>query len=78
MGKGERKIQKLLDYKSIVKNHNQLKTLLAMQMTEKQRKLITLQRRSRILEQCSSEDEDADHYLQEFINDKLDEDTNAG
>ena len=57
MGKGGQKVEKALDLKTIVKNHQKLQTLLRIQMTEKQRKLIALQRRTLVLEDDLSEAE---------------------
>ena len=45
-------------------------------MTEKQRKLMALQRRTLVLEDGNSEEEDVDicHYVREFLDGKYDED----
>ena len=75
MRKGEDKVEKILDYKTLVKDHYQLQTFLRTHMTEKQRKLMALQRRTLVLEDVNSEEEvDICHYVTEFLDGKYDED----
>ena len=74
--KGKEKIDKILDYKTIVRDHHLLWTLLRTQMTAKQRKLMILQRRSLVLENVDSDDEEYDIEVcrHDFVNKLLDDD----
>ena len=75
MSKGGDKVQKILDYKTLIKNHYQLQNFLRTQMTEKQRKLMAIQRRTLVLEDVDSDEEvDIGHYMKDFLDGKYDED----